>query len=244
MRPLSVTQTYIEKDLDPVSVGREQKVDYVLASDYQIADGKIRILSRLINVSSGVVEADFQDEQVKSTIFAVQDQVAANIGHRLLNKLERTPGYFHQRIPTNEESYVLLAGRTLTKNTAKDAEKAVAYFEQAVALDPNYASAYAALASAHGTIAMSGGDKREHYIKQRTAIEKALAIDENLPEAHSRLGMIKMNQDWDFDGAERAFRRALELDPSSAIGHREYAIYLNSMGRFDESIAEIRRTTP
>jgi DNA-binding winged helix-turn-helix (wHTH) protein/Tfp pilus assembly protein PilF/TolB-like protein len=243
VRPLSVTQAYIDKNIDPILAGREQGVDHILASEYQIADGKIRIDSRLINVSTGVMEAEFRDEQVKSTIFTVQDQVAANIGHRLLRWLERTPGNGKSKeYTTNEEAYgyYWLGQSLVEKQNAKDAEKAIVHLERSVELDPNYALAYAALSAAHGTLAMSGGDKREHYIKQRAAIDKALAIDEDLPEAHARLGMIKMNQDWDFDGAERALLRALELDPESALAHRDYAVFLNSMGRFDESITQIK----
>jgi tetratricopeptide (TPR) repeat protein len=206
-----VTQAYVDKDIDPVTVGRDQGVDHVLASEYQIADGRIRVNSRLINVSSGVTEAEFRDEQVKSTIFAVQDQVAANIFHCLLRRLERAAGNDSPKeYTTNEEAYrYYWQGQSLAeKQTLQDAEKAVGYLEQAVALDPNYALAYAALAGAHGTIAMSGGDRREHYIKQREALDKALAIDEDLPEAYARLGSMKMVQDWDFDGAERAFQRS------------------------------------
>lgn len=243
VRPLSVTQEYVDKDIDPATVGRDQGVDHVLASDYQIADGKIRVNSRLINVSSGVTEAEFRDEQIKSTIFAVQDQIAANIGQRLLRRLERAAGNASPKeYTTNEEAYrYYWQGQSLAeKQNLTDAEKAIGYLERAVELDPNYALAYAALAGAHGTVAMSGGDRREHYIKQRAALDKALAIDEELPEAYARLGTMKMTQDWDFDGAERALQRALELDPDSALAHRDYAIFLNSMGRFDESLAEIR----
>ena len=143
---------------------------------------------------------------------------------------------------TNEEAYRFYSlGRALAeKGNAKDAEKAIEYLERATALDPNYALAYVTLAGAYGTYAMSGGGKRENYIKQRNATEKALAIDASLPEAHSSLGEIKMIQDWDFHGAERSFLRARELGLASADGHRDYAVFLNSMGRFDEAIAEIK----
>lgn len=243
VRPVSVTQAYADKNTDPVTAGREQGVDFVLASEYQIADDKIRISSRLINISSGTVEAEFSDEQVRTTIFAIQDEVAANIGNRLLRRMERVAGNDNlKEYTTNEEAYrYYWLGKSLAeKQNLKDAEKAIRYLEQAVALDPNYALAYATLADVHGIIAMSGGDKREHYIKQRSTLEKALAIDAELPEAYARLGTMKMIQDWDFDGAERAFRRALELDPDSALNRREYAVFLNSMGRFDESTAEIK----
>ena len=84
--PLSATRQYADIEQDAIAAGREQKVDFVLASNYQIADGKIRITSQLINVQSGLVEEVFKDERENSSGFAVQDAVAANIGQPLLKK--------------------------------------------------------------------------------------------------------------------------------------------------------------
>ncbi len=241
VRPLSATRQYDDLKQDAVAAGKEQKVDYVLASNYQIADGKIRITSQLINVQSGQVEEIFKDEREISNIFAVQDAVAGNIGQRLLKKLNReSNNVAAKRSTTSEEAYRLyLTGSALvSKRTRKDAEKAVEYLEEAVRLDPNYALAYARLAGAHGAIANFGGENHEQYLKQKAATEKALAIDENLPEAYLQLGEMKLNYEWDFDGAERAIKKAIELDPDS--GHGMYGLYLSSMGRFDEAIAEIK----
>jgi len=173
----------------------------------------------------------------------VQDAFAANVGQKLLTKLNRESNNLAaKRYTTNEEAYrhFLLGSALVDKRTRKDAEKAVEEFEKAIKLDANYAPAYARLANAHGAIANFGGDNHEQYLKQKSAIEKALAIDENLAEAHSQSGVMKMNYEWDFDGAERALKKAVELDPNSSIAHRMYAVYLGSMGRFDEAITEIK----
>lgn len=246
VRPIGATENYLDTNIDPVSAGREQQVDYVVASVYQIADGKVRVVSQLINVGSGEVEANLLEDGTQTTIFHLQDQVASSIGRQILLHLGQQPGEVTARKPltANENAYRLyLQGRVLTgKATRKDGERAVEHLEQAVALDPDFALAFAALANARGLLARSGGGKSEQVKQQRAAVERALALDESLAEAHASLGTLRMNADWDFEGAERAFRRAIELDPGLPDAHRSYAIFLNSMGRFDEAISEIRKT--
>jgi serine/threonine-protein kinase len=242
VRPLSSTRRYADIEQDAIAAGREQKVDYVLASNYQIADGKIRITSQLINVQSGLVEEVFKYEQDNSSIFALQDAVAANIGQSLLKKLSRAPNRLVvKRGTNNEQAYRLyLQGTALAdKRQNKDLLKAIEYFEQAVRLDPNYALPYARLSNAQTAFAENGGgNAQEQYRKSKTAIEKALAIDPNLAEAHSYAGEIKSDFEGDFAGAEREHKRAIELDPNSSAAHRMYALLLSYLGRHDESIAE------
>lgn len=243
VRSLSATRKYADNDEDPIAAGREQKVDYVLASNYQIADGKIRVTSQLVNVQSGVVEDTFKVEQINSTIFSIQDAVAANIGQSLLKKLNREPNNLvAKRYTVNEEAYRLYWQGTVLadKRTPKDLHKATEYFEKAIELDPNYALAYAGLANAHNGIAIQSGDTHTEYLKAKAAVEKALAIDDNLAEAHSYVGEMKLIYEWDFAGAENEIKKGIELDPNSPHVHRVYSVFLNAMARFDESFAEIK----
>ncbi|MGI8641168.1 MAG: TPR end-of-group domain-containing protein, partial [Pyrinomonadaceae bacterium] len=243
VRPLSAIQEYADVKKDAVAIGREQKVDYVLASNYQIADGKIRITSQLINVANGAVEEVFTVEENNSSGFAVQDAVTANLGQSVLTRLNREPNNLAaKRYTANEEAYrlYLLGAALADKRSRKDAEKAIENFERAVKLDPNYAPAYAGLANAHTAISMMLGNPHEQYPKAKAAIDKALAIDDNLAEAHSYSGEMKTTYEWDFAGAEREYKRAIELNPNSSAAHRMFAIHLRLMGRFDESITEIK----
>ncbi len=245
VRPLSATRQYADIEQDAIAAGREQQVDYVLASNYQIDDGKIRITSQLINVANGQVEEVFKVEQENLSIFSVQDAVAAKIGNSLLKKLNRESNNLAAKhYTTNEDAYRLyLQGTALAdKRNRTDFEKAIEYFEQAVKLDPNYAPAYAGLANAQTAMALEGGgNKREQYPKAKAAIEKALAIDDNLAEAHSYSAEIKFIFEWDFAGAEREHKRAIALNPNSSAAHRMYALLLGQpLGRFDEAIAEIK----
>ncbi|MFN0277841.1 MAG: winged helix-turn-helix domain-containing tetratricopeptide repeat protein [Pyrinomonadaceae bacterium] len=245
VRSLNSTGQYTDIGQDPIAAGREQKVDYVLASNYQIADGKIRITSQLINVQSGLVEGSFKVEQENAAIFAVQDAVAANIVGPLLTKLDRkSDDPSEKRYTTNEEAYRLyIQGTVLVgKRNKESSRKAIEYLEQAVGLDPNYALAYARLAHAYNTQIYTGGTKNgdEDYLKAKAAIEKALALDPNLAEAHSYLGEMMVNYDADLAGAEREHKLAVALNPNSSTARRMYALLLSKLDRFDEAFAEIK----
>jgi len=242
VRPLSATRQYTDINQDPLTAGKEQKVDYVLASNYQLSGGKIRITSQLIDAANEQVEETYQIEKDSSNIFAMQDAIAGEVGNKLSARFATVSSSpTAKRGTTNEEAYRLyLQGMYLyDKRNLADARKAVEVFEQAVRLDPNYARAWAGKAHSHRSI---GNYRRENtheeYQKSIEAINKALALDENLPEAHSALCDNKMYYEYDFDGAERACKRAIELDPNSSLAHQIYSRYLNSRGRHDEAVAE------
>jgi len=131
----------------------------------------------------------------------------------------------------------------IDKRHPAEARKATEIFEQAVRLDPNYAPAWAGKAHAHRAVANLGGrsiNVQEEYQKSIEAINKALALDENLADAHSALCETKMLYEYDFDGAERECKRAIGLDSNSSLAHQIYSRYLMSRGRFDEAIGEIK----
>ena len=245
VRPLSATRTYSDIEQDPLAAGREQKVDYVLASNYQLAGGKIRITAQLFNVASGQIEETYKSEKDAANVFAMQDAIAGEVGNILSARFGSTSSSpTAKRGTTNEEAYRLyLQGMyILDKRNLADARKAAEILEQAVRLDPNYATAWAGKAHAHRAVANFGRSPNIHeeYQKSIEAINKALALDENLADAHSALCENKMNYEYDFDGAERECKRAIELDPNSSLAHQIYSRYLMGRGRFDEAIAEIK----
>jgi len=245
VRPLSAIRKYADIAQDPLAAGREQQVDYVLASNYQLAGGKIRITAQLFNVASGQIEETYKSEKEAANVFVMQDAIAGEVGNILLSRFATTSSSpTAKRGTTNEEAYRLyLQGMYLANNrNAPDARKAVETLEQAVRLDPNYAQAWAGKAYAHRTVGNLGRSVNTHeeYQKSIEAINKALALDENLADAYSALCENKMYYEYDFDGAERACKRAIELNPDSSQAHEIYSRYLDSRGRFDEAIAEIK----
>jgi tetratricopeptide (TPR) repeat protein len=139
------------------------------------------------------------------------------------------------------ESY--LRGRYFwNRRTKEAAEKAVGYFEQAIAAAPDYAPAYAGLADCYtlGDGRLLGLPRREAYGRATRAVLKALEIDERLAEAHVSLGAIKFH-DWDWQGAEREFKRAIELNPNSALAYQWYGELLSALARHDEAVWAMER---
>ena len=117
----------------------------------------------------------------------------------------------------------------------------VQYFEQAIEIDPNYAPAHAGLAFSYRALSSIYMHPQEVMPKAKDAALRALELDETLSEAHTSLGFTRLFYDWDWPGAERAFKRALDLNPSSAEAHNWYRAYLTAMGRHEEAIAEARQ---
>lgn len=244
VRQLSATRQYTDDSPDPVAAGKEQQVDYVLASTYQLNGSKIHIDTQLVNVATGHVEANYSFDEETSDYFALQDRIAKEIGNKLgtqfvvASKLNTA-----KRGTNNRDAYRLYVhGMYLANNrNGEDAVKAITALEQAVALDPHYAQAWAGLGYARRTLSLWRSDLSTHetYRGSMEAINKALALDPNLSEARSALCENKYLYEWDFAGAERECRLAIELDPNSAQAHEIFSRYLMGRGRHAEAIAEI-----
>jgi tetratricopeptide (TPR) repeat protein len=134
-------------------------------------------------------------------------------------------------------------GRYLWDEWTRDATlRALERYQQANAIDPNYALAYAGLADCYVILGIFSDPEHEMFPKAKAAAAKALALDETLAEAHASLAVVAHLYDWDFASSENEFRRALELDPNNALAHHWHGNYLLSMGRIDEALAEGRRS--
>lgn len=246
VRPLSAVRKYAVTGQDPLAAGREQQVDYVLASNYQLSGERIRITSQLLNVRTGQIEETYKSEKDAGDIFVMQDAVAAEMGNFLLARFATTSGSpVTKRGTANEEAYRLyLQGMYLAdRRSLADAQKATAVLERAVNLDPAYAQAWAGKAYAHRVVANFTGRRtnlHEDHRKSMDAVNKTLELDANLAEAHSTLCENKMYYEYDFSTAEGACKRAVELNPDSSQAHQIYSRFLFSRKRFDEAIAEIK----
>lgn len=242
VRPLSATRKYADIEQDPIAAGREQKVDYILASNYQLADGKIRITAQLFKVANGQIEDTYKSEKETNNFFATQDAIASEIGNKLLARFATASnGLTMKRGTTNEQAYRLyLQGKNLTaKRSAEDSQKAIEYFEQAIRLDPNFAQAYSAMAFAYrASGSLGGGLPREKFEKAKEAVTKALELDNNLAEAYAVRGDLKPKYERDFAGAEKDLATAIELEPNNDLARAIYAELLAERGRFDEAMAE------
>ena len=245
VRPLSSVRPYSGSNIDPVAAGREQKVDYVLAPNYQIAGDRVKVRYQLINVASGEVEDSFQSVKEISDMFGAQEAIAEEFGDRLMARFgSKQRGPFKTRGTNNEEAYKLYLQATnlCESSLVPNVYKAQEYFERVVALDPNFAAGWASLADVHRRLASySESDQDERYQKSMEAINKALAIDPSNAAAYSALCDNKFRYEYDFPAAETACRRAVELKPDSPDTHKAFTLFLYSRGRFDEAINEIRK---
>jgi len=244
IRPLSATRQYTDLKHDPVAAGREQKVDYVLASHYQLADGKIRLTAQFINVATGQIEETYKSEKDAGNVFAAQDAIANEVGNLLFARFAAVPNKTTAKRGTaNEEAYRLyLQGKNLlAKRNGADARKSIERFEQAIRLDPNYALAFAEMAHAYSSLGGLGGSRieREVYEKALAFVNKAGELDPNLANVYAVRGQLKFYYEWDFAGAEKDFKRAIELEPNNDLAHWDYSHFLTYHGRFDEAFAEI-----
>ncbi|MCI0349397.1 MAG: tetratricopeptide repeat protein, partial [Acidobacteriales bacterium] len=214
-------------------------------------DKRIRVTVQLLRVIDGVsLWADTFDEDF-TNILAVQDAISSRVTEALAVKLtseEKVSLAKHNT--TNHQAYqAYVKGRHfLTLRTEHGFRKAIESFEQAVAADPGYALAYVGMAEAWTLVGYYNfSSPAESFVKVQTAVVKALGIDGNLADAQLALATIKVFYEWDFAGAEQAFRRAGTLKPNHDRLHWRYSIFLLAMKRFDEALAEIteaRRRDP
>jgi DNA-binding winged helix-turn-helix (wHTH) protein/TolB-like protein/Tfp pilus assembly protein PilF len=245
VRPTSAVRKYSGDEQDPLLAGREQQVDAVLDGNFQKAEGRIRVTARLIKVDDGLSLWAGSFDEKDSDLFRLQDAIVERLAGALTLKLTgEEQQRLTKRYTENTESYLLyLKGRYhLERRTIADVEKSIDYFQQALAIDPQYALAYAGLAEAYPSLSVLGAMPAPTVMPQaKAAVAQALRLDDQLAEAYSTRGLIKTIYDWDFAGAEQDHQQALKLNSNSALAHRLYGHLLRTTGRFDEALTEFNR---
>ncbi|PYS80385.1 MAG: hypothetical protein DMF67_20580 [Acidobacteria bacterium] len=233
---------YKGKDVDPAQVARELGVSAVLTGRVEQRGEDLLVSVELIDARDDSHIWGEQYNRKLSDVLGVQQQIAREIASRLRARLQ--PGAAEPKTYTHDgEAYQdYLRGRYFwNKRTEDGFRKAVGYFNQAIERDPNYALAYSGLADTYALMSdYSILPPNEAMPKARAAAERALALDDTLAEAHTSLAFVRMAYDWKWDEAGEDFRRAIELNPNYATAHQWYASYLVQVGRFGESLSEIR----
>jgi DNA-binding winged helix-turn-helix (wHTH) protein/TolB-like protein/Tfp pilus assembly protein PilF len=244
IRPLSSVRRYAGLDQDVVAAGRELGVDTVLDGSLQRRGDRLRVSVRLLRVADGRQLWAQSFDQDFTTIFEVQDVIAARVAQALAvrwsggGSTRGTPG------TQDPEAYALYASGQFawTRQTEPSLLQAIAFFEQAIARDPNYALAYTGLGNSYALLGVFGmRAPHEVFPKARSAVEQALSIDPDLAAAHTALGHIKAIYERDWDGAAREYERALQLDPSLAVTHHRRALLYAMQGDTERAMAAIDR---
>lgn len=220
-------------------IGKELKVNYILETSVRREGTQVRIATQLIQVrDQSTLWSETYNYDVAS-IFSLGTDVSRRIASSLALQLLPNRQMTRPQVTSVEAYDAYLQGRYhWNKGSADEARKARQYFEQAVRIDPNYAPGYAALA---GYGATDEFPTKGAMAKAKEYALKALELDPSLTQAHTALAGIRFYGDWDWPGAEKEFKRALELNPNDAETHRVYSFYLLALGRPDEAITEVQR---
>ncbi len=241
-----------DKNIDIGTIGRQLGVETVLDGSVRKAGNRLRITAQLVGTADGYhLWSERYDREMRD-IFEIQDEISHAVVAALKAKLlgeDETPSLAklyeelrHYR--ADVEAYQLyLRGRfSLNKFTAPDAFRAIELFNEAIALDPRLAAAYAGLADANiMSTEMGPVPAHEAMPRAKEAALKALELDDTLAEAHSSLGMVLQDYDYDFLAAEARFMRAIELSPNSPIPRQSYGILLTELGRHEEAEVQFGR---
>ncbi len=243
VRPTSSVSKYAKLQQDAVTSGRELGVEAVLDGSVQLISDRIRVTVRLIRTKDAAsLWAETLDEEW-TDVLSVQSSIAQKIAGALALELTgEERALLSKRYTDNAEAYELyLKGRyTSNKWTTEGFRKAIEYFNQAIALDPNYALAYAGLSDCYYSLSFFM-PPREVMPKMKEMAKKAVALDPSLAEAHSSLSVALEYHDLDWSGAEREGRRAVELNPNNVQVHLNYGDLLGNLGRFEEATSEYEK---
>ncbi len=244
VRPLSDVRKYTALDEDPVAIGRKLNVDSVLEGSIQRSTDKVRVTVRLINIKDGTAIWADQFDMKPADIFAIQDSISEQVATRLIGALTGKERRQLTRRPTDSaKAYQFyLQGRLYFYQYREDSgPKAIGSFRAAIEADPDYALAYAGVADVYAQASSKFYPPMDVMPLAKQAAIKALELDDTLAECHLSLAKIKWWGDWDQQGAETSFRRAIEINPNDTQSRREFARFLAQLARFDEALAQIRR---
>jgi len=235
---------YKGKETDARAVGRDLGVQAVLTGRLVQRGEDVAISLELVNASDNSHIWGSQYNHKLSDLTALPGAISQAVTDNLRLKLSDDEKHLlTKRSTNNPEAYqAYLKGVYHSASFAPGGfEKAIGYFTRAIAIEPNYAQAYAGLANAYAELPFTNLPPQEALQKARLAAERALELDETIAEAHLAQATIKLYYDRDWPAAERECRRAIELTPGDALPYQYYGWQLGLMGRFDESLTELRR---
>jgi len=246
VRPTNAVRLYGSQRQDPIVAGRALRVDWVLDGCLQPTDDRVRVTVQLVRIHDGAtLWAEKYDEPL-TDIFTLEDSISERVAEVVAVRLtaEQRSQLGKRDTGSTEAHHLYLKGRYYwNKRTEEGLRRAIECFNAAIAADPNHAQAYAGVADVYtllGAFTPGAFHPRDVWPRARAAALLALEIDDQLAEAHTSLAFIKFRFDWDWEGAEREFARAIELNPHYATARQWYAYFLSTRCRHEAALREIR----
>ncbi|HTO89418.1 MAG TPA: winged helix-turn-helix domain-containing protein [Thermoanaerobaculia bacterium] len=240
VRPTASIRGYLGGPRDPLAAGRRLQVDAVLDGQIQKSHDRLRVTVQLVSIRTGSAVWSEKFDVPWADLFTVEDGISEAVSKALVSSLsERETRRVGRDRPTTPGAYeAYLKGRFYWNQRRESAtRKAQELFERAIALDPDYAPAYAGLADTLNALHHRDADPQ----RARRTAERALALDDTLAEAYASLGNTSLFTDWNFAEAEANFLRAIDLNPSYATAHQWYAYCFLVRGDLDGALREVQR---
>jgi serine/threonine protein kinase len=235
---------YKGKDVDAQKAGNDLGVSALVTGRVTPHGDSVEVSAELTNVGDNT-ELWGQHYTGKSAdIISLLQQIAGDLAAKLRSGMSSSEKqHVTQQSTQSPEAYELyLKGRyAWNRRTHADVETSISYFNQAIAKDPGYALAYSGLADAYSVYTVYGGRPSDVMPKSNAAARKALELDPTLAHPHAVLGANLMEYDWDYAAGEAEYKKALELDPNDATAHQWYSQDIESLGKDQEAMAEIKR---
>jgi DNA-binding winged helix-turn-helix (wHTH) protein/tetratricopeptide (TPR) repeat protein len=239
VRPTRAVRKYSAIHVDPTAAGKEMAVDLVLTGSIQQNGSRIRVTVQLVSVNDSTTFWSGKFDETFEDVFTAQDSISERIISILTLKLTAQEAELVRKSYTSDsEAYLnYLKGRFYWGKWTRDGfEKGIAFFQQAVQRDPNFALAHAAIAETYNTLSFYGyiSPKLASQVCNRAALQ-AIQLDPTLAEAHAALAINNFANTWDWATAEQEFLRAIEINSGNPIIYHSYASFLIAMGRFHEA---------
>jgi TolB-like protein len=238
---------YKNRDVDAQAVGRELRVRAVLTGVVKHVGERLQISVELVDSHDGAQLWGETYKRELADLLKMQEEMSREIADKLQLKLTGAEKKkLRQRTTENSEAYQLyLKGRYhWNKRTEDGLRRGVQFFREAIESDPQFAMAYAGMADCFITMATNIPlPPRETMPKAKAAAMRAIELDGGLAEAWASLGAVRWWFDWDWAGAEEAYRKAISLNPNYANAHDGYAMLLSARGRFDEAVEQISKAS-
>ena len=241
VKAFSTVVRYKGANYDARRIGQELNVEAVLFAHLIETGEDLTLQVELVDSRNGNNLWRRTYQKKKSGLVVLQSELARDLVHKLSVPItDKTREKLAKHDTQNYDAYLLYLKGVFyaRKLTEQDIKKAIDFFSQAIQKDPEYARAYASLASARLSVNLWCDGQPSQLLQAKLEAQKAVALDDELAEGHSALAALLSSYDWNWTEAEKEFKRALELDPNSAMAHFQYGYFLGFMGRSDEAAVQ------